>query len=105
MSEKEGSVVFQWVLYSGEVPKAALLIINAASDSHCWRSPHGTADTNPSGHREVSGLIPGLTLWVKDSVAMSCGVGRRCSSDLAWLCLWYRPAAASPNGPLAWEPP
>ena len=32
---------------------------------------------------------------------MSCGVGRRCSSDLAWLWL----AAVAPIRPLAWEPP
>ena len=36
---------------------------------------------------------------------MSCGVGHRCSSDLAWLWLWYRPAATAPIRPLAWEPP
>ena len=36
---------------------------------------------------------------------MSCGVGHRCGSYLALLCLWYRLAAAAPFGPLAWEPP
>ena len=36
---------------------------------------------------------------------MSCGVGRRCSSDLALLWLWYRPVATAPIGPPAWEPP
>ena len=36
---------------------------------------------------------------------MSCGVGRRCSSDLALLWLWCRPVATAPIGPLAWEPP
>ena len=36
---------------------------------------------------------------------MSCGVGHRHSSDLAWLWLWRRPAATVPIGPLAWEPP
>ena len=34
---------------------------------------------------------------------MSCGVGRRCGSDLALLWLWCRLAAAAPIGPLAWE--
>ena len=34
---------------------------------------------------------------------MSCGVGRRCSSDVVWL--WRRPAATGPTGPLAREPP
>ena len=34
---------------------------------------------------------------------MSCGVGHRCSLDLAWL--WYRPAAIAPIRPLAWGSP
>ena len=36
---------------------------------------------------------------------MSCGVGRRCGSDLAWLWLWCRLAATAPIGALAWELP
>ena len=36
---------------------------------------------------------------------MSCGVGRRRSSNPALLWLRWRPAAAAPIGPLAWEPP
>ena len=36
---------------------------------------------------------------------MSCGVGRRCGSDLALLWLWHRLAATAPIGLLAWEPP
>ena len=36
---------------------------------------------------------------------MSCGVGRRCCSDLALLWLWCSPAATAPIRPLAWEPP
>ena len=52
------------------------------------------------------GSILGLAQWVKGSgVAMSCGVGRRHLSDLMLLWLWHRPAAVSPIGPLAWEPP
>ena len=38
-------------------------------------------------------------------VAVSCGVGHRCGSDLALLPLWCRPAAVAPIGPLAWESP
>ena len=34
---------------------------------------------------------------------MSYGVGCRCDSDLVLLCC--RLAAATPTGPLAWEPP
>ena len=36
---------------------------------------------------------------------MSCGVGRRYSSDPELLWLWHRPAAAAPIRPLALEPP
>ena len=36
---------------------------------------------------------------------MSCGVGCRGSSDLAWLWLWLWLAVAALIGPLAWEPP
>ena len=36
---------------------------------------------------------------------MSCGVGRRRSSDLALLWLWRRPLATALIRPLAWEPP
>ena len=36
---------------------------------------------------------------------MSCGVGRRHSSDLVLLWLWHRPVATAPIRPLAWEPP
>ena len=34
---------------------------------------------------------------------MSCGVGHRCSSELAWL--WCRLAATAPIKPLAQEAP
>ena len=34
---------------------------------------------------------------------MSCGVGRRCSSDLGLLWLWRRPVATALIRPLAWE--
>ena len=36
---------------------------------------------------------------------MSCGVGRRRSSDLALLWLWHWLVATAPIQPLAWEPP
>jgi len=36
---------------------------------------------------------------------MSCSVGHRRSSDLTWLWLCCRLAAAAPIRPLAWEPP
>ena len=36
---------------------------------------------------------------------MSCGVGRKHSSDPTLLWLWREPAATAPIRPLAWEPP
>ena len=36
---------------------------------------------------------------------MSCGAGRRHSSDLMLLWLWCRLAVIGPIQPLAWEPP
>ena len=36
---------------------------------------------------------------------MSHGVGHKHSSDLAFLWLWFRPAAVAPIRPLSWEFP
>ena len=60
---------------------------------------------NPTSVLEDASLILGLTRWVKDPVAMSCGVGHRCGSDTELLWLWHRPAAVALIIPLAWEPP
>ena len=46
-------------------------------------------------------LLSGLTI----GVAVSCGVGCRCSSDPVLLWLWRRLAATALIGPLAWESP
>ena len=51
-------------------------------------------------------MTPGPLQWVKgSSVAVSCGIGRRCGSDPVLLWLWRRPTAAAPIGPLAWKLP
>ena len=36
---------------------------------------------------------------------MSCGVGRRCGSDLVLLYLWHKLPATALIQPLAWDPP
>ena len=65
--------------------------------------------TNPTSIHEdaVQSLawLSGLRIWH----CVSCGVGRRYSSDPSllwlwlWLCLWL--AAPAPIRPPAWEPP
>ena len=67
-------------------------------------SHHGSVESSPTSSHEDSGSTPGLDQWVKGScVAKSCGVGRRCSSGLAWLWLWRGLAAVAPIHSLAWE--
>ena len=39
----------------------------------------------------------------RSRAAVSCGIGRRCSSDLVLLWLWHRPAAVALIWPLAWK--
>ena len=55
---------------------------------------------------EDAGSIPGLAQWVKGSgIAASCSVGCGQGSDLTFLWLWCRLAAAALIGPLAQELP
>jgi len=59
---------------------------------------------NPTSIHEDVCLIIGLAQWVKGSgVAVSCGVGRRSSSDSMLLWPWCRWAATGPIWALAWQ--
>jgi len=71
-----------------------------------WSSHLGSVVTNPTSIHVYAGSIPGLAQWVKDlMVAVSCDVSCRHGSDPVLLWLWYKPTAADPIQPLAWEPP
>ena len=50
--------------------------------SHC-----GETEMNLTSNHEDVGLIPGLAQWVGSGIAVSCGVGHRCSLDPALLWL------------------
>ena len=59
---------------------------------------------NLTRNQEVAGLIPGLcSVGSGSGVALSCGIGHRCSSDPELLWLWLRLQLRL--DPLAWEPP
>ena len=69
----------------------------------CRSSHFGSVVTNPTSIHEDVGLMPGLTQWVKD-LALPWAVVY-VGLDQISLSLWYRPAAVTSNGPLAWKPP
>ena len=58
-------------------------------------------ESNPTSIHDDDPWSPSVG-W-GSSVALSCGVGRRCSLDLEFLWLWCRPAAIALIRPLACE--
>ena len=63
-------------------------------------------EMNPTRNHEVAGLVPGTgSVGYGCGIALSCGVGRRCSSDLSLLWLWHQQAAVALIRPLSWESP
>ena len=74
------------------------MFVNKKSLRHSFP---GSEVTNLTSIHEDAVLIPGLAQWVKDPLALSCGIWHRCCSDLALLWLGYRTAAAALIGPLA----
>ena len=63
--------------------------------SYGWSSRRGSAEMNlTSIHEDVSSRSG-------SGVAMSCGVGHRCGSDLLLLWLWHRSVSTAQIWPLA----
>ena len=54
---------------------------------------------------EDMGLNRPYSVGKGHGIAVSCGVGCRCGSDMALLWLWRRPAASGLIQHLAWELP
>ena len=54
---------------------------------------------------QVRSLASLSELRIRRCGAVSCGVGRRCSSDPAWLWLRRRLVATAAIRPPAWDPP
>ena len=70
-----------------------------------WGSSHyGSVEMNLVSMRTKFRSLVSLS-GLRSGVAVSCGIGCRCCSDLTLLWLWYRSVATSPIQSLAWEPP
>ena len=72
-----------------------------------WSSHRDLAVTNPTSIHEdqVQSLALLSGLGIRCCCGLWCRSQRGLRSDLAFPCLWYRPAAASLMHPLAWELP
>ena len=70
-----------------------------------WSSHCGAAGMNLTRNHEVAVSILASLSGLRIRIALSCGVGHRCCSDLVLLWPWHKPVATDPIRPLAWEPP
>ena len=100
-----GSLLWDWfdpwpeeLLHASGQKKSLTRLFNKILGSSCC----GTAEMNLTSIREDVGLVPGLnSVGWGSGVAVSCGVGPKCSLGPVWLWL----AAVAPIRLLAWELP
>ena len=93
------NTILHWLQKDDKLlPYEPLRNLKIDGSSHC-----GSMVKKPTRIHEDAGLIRGSPQRVK--VAVSCGVGHRCGSDLVLQWLWHRLAAIAPIRPLTWELP
>ena len=95
-----------WKLILPFQKKNLLIVCLSSMLGNSGRSHCGSAETNLTSIQEEPGFNPWPCSGSQGSgLAVSCGVGRRYSSDPELLRLQCRLAAAAPIQPLAWGPP
>ena len=84
-----------------ELPYATGAALKSKRRSCCC----GAVETNLTRNHEVQVRSLASLSGLRIGIAMSCGVGHRCSSDPMLLWLWCGLMASALIQPLAWKPP